>query len=73
MSSKWKERGESAEAVVARVKSHDRVFLHGACATSTPLIGAMSAREDVKGVNLYHLHLAGELGFEHPDKKDRFF
>lgn len=47
--------------------------MHGACATPTPLVKAMAAETRLEGMELYHLHLAGELGFEAPDQKDRFF
>jgi acyl-CoA hydrolase len=39
------------------------VFVHGACATPTPLIEAMCAREDLHDVRLFHLHLSGNLPF----------
>jgi len=35
------------------------VFVHGAAATPTPLLDALSARTDVEGVRLYHLHTQG--------------
>jgi acyl-CoA hydrolase len=36
-----------------------RVFVHGAAATPTPLLEALSARLDVEDVKLYHLHTEG--------------
>ncbi|MGF1509772.1 MAG: acetyl-CoA hydrolase/transferase family protein [Myxococcota bacterium] len=71
--SSWKERAQSPEDVVSHIASGHRVFVHGACATPTTLLKAMSARQDVEQVQLYHLHLSGELGFETPEHKDRFF
>jgi acyl-CoA hydrolase len=35
------------------------VFLHGAAATPTPLVEALSARTDLEGVRLVHLHTEG--------------
>ena len=55
----WKSRSVSPEDAVALLKSGDRVFLHGAAATPTPLVEAMSARTDLESVRLYHLHTTG--------------
>ncbi len=59
----WKSRGVSAADVVSSVQSGANVFLHGACATPTPLIEALCARTDLADVRLYHLHTAGEAPF----------
>ena len=59
----WKSSSKSAKEVIEHVKSGDRVFVHGACATPTPLLEALSARSDLQGVNLYHLHLSGPCTF----------
>lgn len=69
----WKARAQSPEDVVSHLHSRQKVFVHGACATPTTLIKAMSEREDLEQVELYHLHLAGELGFETPERANRFF
>ena len=45
------------------MKSGDRVFVHGACATPTPLLDALVARADLEDVQLYHLHLNGPCAF----------
>src|ERR1051326_1025805 len=49
--------------VVRHLQSGDRVFVHGACATHTPLLDALTLRGDVEDVQLYHLHLNGPCGF----------
>ena len=59
----WRARAESPDDVVCHVKSHDRVFLHGACATPVPLVQALAARQDLEGVELYHLHTTGTDDF----------
>lgn len=59
----WHLAAQSAADVVAYIKNGDRVFIHGAAATPTPLIDAMSARTDLAGVELYHIHLAGPATF----------
>jgi acyl-CoA hydrolase len=62
----WRERALSPAAVVAHIKSGDRVFVHGSCATPTPLLEALAARSDLEGVQLYHLHLNGPAPFADP-------
>lgn len=71
--SSWKDRAVSPEDVVSHLASGQRVFVHGACATPTPLVQALAKRQDLENVSLYHLHLAGELGFEAPENAGRFF
>ena len=52
----WCERDEA----VRIVESGDRVFLHGACATPTPLIQSLVARgEELRNVEIVHLHTYG--------------
>jgi 4-hydroxybutyrate CoA-transferase len=63
----------TAEEAVAHVKSGDRVFLHGASATPTPLVEALCARKDLEGVTLYHLHTTGPAPFLAPEAQGRFF
>jgi 4-hydroxybutyrate CoA-transferase len=70
--SNWKASAESAEDVVRHVKSGDRLFVHGACATPTPLLDALSARPDLEKVELYHLHLSGPCRFADPGVKGIF-
>lgn len=55
----WRSRAVSAEDVVRHVKSGDRIFIHGACATPTPLLEALASRRDLERLSLYHLHLSG--------------
>ena len=67
----WRERAVSPADVVAHIKSGDRVFVHGSCATPTPLLEALSARTDLEGVQLYHLHLNGPAPFADPEQAGR--
>ena len=62
----FRARAVSAEEAVACVKSGDRVFVHGAAATPTELLAALSARTDLAGVELYHLHTNGPAPFVQP-------
>lgn len=55
----WTSRAVSAADAVSLVRSGMRVFAHGAAATPFPLLEALSARADLEGVRLYHLHLEG--------------
>ncbi|PIE19343.1 MAG: 4-hydroxybutyrate CoA-transferase [Proteobacteria bacterium] len=69
----WRNRALSADDAVKLVQSRQRVFIHGACATPTPLVDALSNRQDLEGVQLYHIHLDGDLGFTDPSKAGQFF
>ena len=68
----WKSRAVSAADAVALVRSGTRVFIHGACATPAPLIAALSARHDLEGVRLYHLHTMGPAPFAEPGCEQQF-
>jgi 4-hydroxybutyrate CoA-transferase len=59
----WKSRAVPAADVVSLVRSGTNLFLHGACATPTPLIEALCARHDLEEVRLYHLHTSGPAPF----------
>jgi acyl-CoA hydrolase len=73
MTGDWTKRATSAEDAVGCVRSGQRVFIHGAAATSTPLIEALSARTDLENVSLYHIHTNGPAPFAEPSQKGRFF
>lgn len=72
MSIDWKSRTVSAADVVSAVRSGSNIFLHGACATPTPLIAALCARTDLAAVRLYHLHTAGPAPFAAPGRELEF-
>lgn len=69
----WRSKAVSPEDAVAHVKSGMKVFVHGAAATPSPLLDALSQRQDLENVNLYHLHLAGDVAFVNPGQEGRFF
>jgi len=52
----WRNRAVSPAEASRLVKSGDRVFVHGAAATPTELLDALCARDDLRGVELFHLH-----------------
>jgi acyl-CoA hydrolase len=62
----WANRAETAEDVVAHVRSGARVFVHGAAATPVPLLDALAARTDLEQVRLYHLHTHGTRSYVAP-------
>ncbi|HEX7668722.1 MAG TPA: acetyl-CoA hydrolase/transferase C-terminal domain-containing protein [Polyangiaceae bacterium] len=70
--STWRASSKTAAEVARHVKNGDRVFVHGACATPTPLLDALSVRGDVEAVELYHLHLSGPCAFADPSVKGIF-
>jgi 4-hydroxybutyrate CoA-transferase len=68
----WEKRVVSAADAARLVRSGTNVFLHGSCATPTPLIEALGARTDLEGVRLYHLHTAGPAPFAAPGREREF-
>lgn len=72
-SAQWRQGAQSPEEVVGKIQNGQRVFVHGAAATPTPLLDALSARQDLEGVQLYHLHLAGPLAFADPPRTEQIF
>ena len=68
----WESRAVSAAEAVAHITSGMRVFLHGAAATPTTLIDALTRRRDLEGVTLYHLHTSGPAPFVEPEHAGRF-
>ena len=68
----WPQRAVSPDDAVRLVRSGMRVFIHGAAATPTPLVEALSRRLDLEGVRLYHLHTNGPAPFAAPEHAGRF-
>ena len=71
MDPNWQSKGVSAEEAVTHIKNGMKVFVHGAAATPTPLLTALGDRQDLEDVNLYHLHLAGDIPFADPGQQGR--
>jgi len=67
-----REGAVTADEAVARIASGMRVFIHGAAATPTPLVEALSRRRDLSDVSLYHLHTNGPAPFAEPEHEGRF-
>jgi 4-hydroxybutyrate CoA-transferase len=69
----WKAKAVSPEDAVSYIKSGMKVFIHGAAATPTPLLTALCNRKDLVDVQLYHLHVSGDIPFADPSHEGRFF
>ena len=69
----WQSRAVSPADALSVVNSGDRVFVHAAAATPTPLLNALADRTELESVRLYHLHLEGECRFLQPEHQGRFF
>lgn len=63
----------SAEDAVKVIKSNDKVYLHAAAAVPQVLINAMTARhEELRNVEVCHLHIEGEAPYADPNYRDSF-
>lgn len=64
----------SAEEAVGRIRSGNRVFLHGSAATPVHLIGALLNRyAELKKVELVSITSLGEVDFEKPEYAGSFY
>ncbi len=72
LSSSWESRAQAPDDAVACIRSGTSVFVHGACATPQPLLEALCAREELRDVELYHLHTHGPAPFADPRHEGRF-
>ena len=63
----------TAEEAVKVIKNNDRVYIHAAAAAPQELFRAMSARhEELRGVEVCHLHTEGDAPYANPAYKDSF-
>ncbi len=63
----------TAEEAVKIIKSNDRVYIQAAAAAPQTLIKAMTARSDeLRNVEVCHLHTEGEAPYANPELKDSF-
>jgi 4-hydroxybutyrate CoA-transferase len=67
----WQREAWSPADALALIRSGMRVFVHGAAATPTPLLEALSARTDIEDVWLYHMHTSGPAPFAAPEMVGR--
>lgn len=63
----------SAVDAVKLIQSGDNVYIHTAAATPLALVNAMTERhEELRGVNIYHLHTEGEARYTKPEYRNSF-
>ncbi len=63
----------TAEEAVKIIKSNDRVYIQAAASVPQELINAMTNRyEELRNVEVCHLHLEGETPYADPKYKDSF-
>lgn len=63
----------SADEAVKEIKSNDNLFIHSAAATPEHLIQAMLKRSnELKNVNIYHIHTEGNCNYVLDEYKDSF-
>jgi acyl-CoA hydrolase len=63
----------TAESAVKVIKSNDRVYIQAAAAAPQQLIKAMSARhEELKNVEICHLHTEGDAPYANPELRESF-
>ena len=63
----------SMEDAVKIIKNNDRVYLHAAAAAPQALIQAMTDRhEELRNVEVCHLHVEGDAPYANPELKDSF-
>ncbi len=63
----------SPKEAVKIIKSNDRVFIQAAAAAPQALIKAMTERsEELRNVEVCHLHTEGDAPYANPDLKDSF-
>jgi 4-hydroxybutyrate CoA-transferase len=68
-----KRRSVSAADALMTVKSGDRVFIHGIAAAPKTLIAALTARSDeLRDVEIVHLHTEGEAPYAAPEHLKSF-
>jgi len=66
-------RAISAIEAVKVIKDNDRVYIHAAAAAPQALINAMTERhEELKSVEVCHLHVEGDAPYANPDLKESF-
>jgi len=63
----------TAEQALQHIKSHERIFIHGGCATPHLLVNALTARHtELEGVEIIHLHTEGDAPYARPELAQSF-
>lgn len=63
----------SAQEAVKAIKSNDRVYVQAAAAAPQLLMNAMTERyEELRNVEVCHLHVEGDTPYANPELRDSF-
>jgi len=69
-----KYKSVSAQEAAKAIKSNDRVYVQAAVAAPQSLVNAMAERhEELRNVEVCHLHVEGDAPYANPEYKDSFF
>jgi 4-hydroxybutyrate CoA-transferase len=68
----WASEAVPAEDALRLIQSGMKIFVHGACATPTPLLESLCAQPNLENIRLYHMHTSGEVAFARPEHSGRF-
>jgi acyl-CoA hydrolase len=68
----WQTQAFSPFEALKPLRSGMSLFLHGTSATPAPLLEALVARDDLRDITIYHLHLCGPVPFADRRYQDRF-
>ncbi|MBX7137701.1 MAG: 4-hydroxybutyrate CoA-transferase [Oligoflexia bacterium] len=66
----WKSKAVAPGDCIKLLKNNNNVYIHGAAATPTPLLQALSDNHDLHGLKLFHLHLEGQVPFAEGDRSE---
>ncbi len=69
---KWKEYAVDPIEAIRKIKSGNKIFIHGAAATPTPLLNALCSQENLTDIRLYHIHVSGCCRFLDPECQKKF-
>jgi len=67
----WANMAVSPGTALGLVRSGMKIFVHGACATPTPLVDALCAQPGLENICLYHMHTSGDVAFAKPEHSGR--
>lgn len=70
---KYNAKSVSSDEAVKVIKSHDKIIVQPGCAAPLELIRAMVRRKDeLKGVEIYHILVVGDLPYTQPGMEEHF-
>ncbi|MBP6531864.1 MAG: acetyl-CoA hydrolase/transferase family protein [Bacteroidia bacterium] len=64
----------SADSAISQIKSNERIFIHGGAATPRLFIETLTNRHnELRNVEIVHIHTEGEATYAKPEYKNSFF